>query len=144
MHRKRLNNKMIFKQDEALPHFSKVRTWLNEKFNGRWIGRSGLISWAPRSPDSTPLDFFFLWRYIKTKVYKTMVNDTADLKETIEQGIKTIKMRHWKMFFMVSDKDSKFVLIVNGDTFEQKLLVSNETLKISLSFKNKLFDLVTK
>ena len=40
----------------------------------------------------TPLDFF-LWKYIKTRV-----NDTADLKERIEQGIKT---RHWKMFLMV-------------------------------------------
>ena len=44
------------------------------------------------------LIFFFLWRYIKTKVYKTMVNDTADLNKKIEQGIKT---RYWKMFFMV-------------------------------------------
>ena len=43
----------------APPHFPKeVRTWLNEKFNGRWIGRGGPISWAPHSPDLTPLDFF--------------------------------------------------------------------------------------
>ena len=109
MQRKRLNNKMIFQQDGAPSHFSKVRTWLNEKFNGR---RGGSISWAPRSPDSTLLDFFFLWRYIKTKVYKTMVNDTADLMERIEQGIKT---RHWKMFV----KRLKFCIDVNGDTFEQ-------------------------
>ena len=60
MQRKRLNNKMIFQQDGVPPHFSTVRTWLNEKFNGRWIGRSGSISWALRSPDPTPLDFFFL------------------------------------------------------------------------------------
>ena len=58
MQRKKLNNKMIFQQDGTPPYFSKVRTWLNEKFNGRWIGRGGSISWAPRSPDSTPLDFF--------------------------------------------------------------------------------------
>ena len=36
----------------------------------------GRISWASRSLGSMPLDFFFLWRYIKTKV-----NDAADLKE---------------------------------------------------------------
>ena len=58
MQRKRLNNKMIFQQDSAPPHFSKVRTWLNEKFNGRWIGQDSSISWASHSPDSTPLDFF--------------------------------------------------------------------------------------
>ena len=38
MQRKRLNNKMIFQQDGAPLHFSKVRTWLNVKFNERWIG----------------------------------------------------------------------------------------------------------
>ena len=95
MQRKRLNNKMIFQQDGAPTDFSKeVRAWLNEKFNGRWIGRGGSISWAPCSPDSTPLDFFFYGdNYIKTKVYKAKVNDTADLKEKIEQGIKAIKKR---------------------------------------------------
>ena len=70
MQRKRLNNKMIFRQDSAPPHFSKVRTWLNEKFNGRWIGRGGSISWAPRSPDSTPLDFFFYGDTLKQKYIK--------------------------------------------------------------------------
>ena len=34
MQGKRLNNKMIFQQDGAPSHFPKVRTWLNEKFNG--------------------------------------------------------------------------------------------------------------
>ena len=68
MQRQRLNNKMIFQQDGVPLHFSKkVRAWLNEKFNGRWIGRGGPNSWASRSPDLTPLDFF-LWGYIKTKV----------------------------------------------------------------------------
>ena len=67
MQRKRLNNKMVFQQDGAPPHFSKVRTWLNEKFNGRWIDRGGSISWATRSPDSTPLDFFFYGDTLKQR-----------------------------------------------------------------------------
>ena len=101
MQRQILNNKMIFQQDGAPPHFSKeVRAWLNETFNGRWIGRGGPISWTPRSLDLMPLKFF-LWGYIKTKVYKTRVNDIADLNERIEQEIKAIKKRHWKMFLMV-------------------------------------------
>ena len=49
---------MIFQQDGTSPHFSKeIRTWLNENFNGKWIGRSGPISWTPHSPDLTPFDF---------------------------------------------------------------------------------------
>ena len=71
MQRKRLNNKMIFQQDGAPPHFSKgVRAWLNEKFNGRWIVRGGSISWVPCSPDSTPLDFFFYGDTLKQRYTK--------------------------------------------------------------------------
>ena len=29
-------------------------------YNDRWIGRSGPIAWPPRSPDITPIDFWFL------------------------------------------------------------------------------------
>ena len=68
MQRQRLNNKMIFQQDGAPSHFSKeIRAWLNEEFNGRWIGRGGPISWAPRSLDLTPLDFFFYGDTLKQK-----------------------------------------------------------------------------
>ena len=79
MQRKRLNNKMIFQQDGVLSYFSnEVRTWFNETFNEKWIGSSGLVSYAPRSPGLTPLNFF-LWRYIKTKVDKTKINDIGDI-----------------------------------------------------------------
>ena len=49
------------------------------------------ISGAPCSPDLTPLDALFLWGYIKTKVYKTKVNDITNLKERFEQEIIAIK-----------------------------------------------------
>ena len=118
MQRKKLNNKTIFQQDGAPPHFSEeVRAWLNEKFNGRWIGRGGPISWAPRSPDLTPLDFF-LWGYIKAKVYKTKVNDIADLKERIEQESKAIKNETLENVFDGIVTRFKFCIDVNGDTFE--------------------------
>ena len=60
MQGKRLNKKTISQQDGVPPHSSKeVRTWLNENFNARWVGRSGSISWATCSPGLMPLDFFF-------------------------------------------------------------------------------------
>jgi len=52
---------------------------LNEKFDNRWIERGGAISWALRSPDVTPLDFF-LWGHIKTNIYKANGRDLDDLK----------------------------------------------------------------
>lgn len=66
---KRRATTTYFQQDGAPAHFAKrVRDYLNEKFPLRWIGRMGPIAWPARSPDLTPLDFF-LWGYIKTKVY---------------------------------------------------------------------------
>lgn len=62
-----------------------VRRWLNENFQGKWIGRnSPFVAWPPRSPDLTPLDFF-LWGAIKNKVYKTRPRTLEELKTRIKQ-----------------------------------------------------------
>ena len=102
-----------------MPHFSKgVRTWLNEKFNETCIGRAGSISWAPWSSDLTPLAFF-LGGYIKTKVGKTKVTGSANLKERIEQEIKAIKKAILENVFDDMVKIFKFCIDLNGGTFEQ-------------------------
>ena len=59
-----------------------VQNRLNEKLNGRWIGRRGAIEWPARSPDLTPCDFF-LWGYLKNKVYGQRIRDIHHLKERI-------------------------------------------------------------
>ena len=49
-----------FQQDGAPPHYSKgVREYLDETFPLTWIGQRGPIDWPKRSPDLTPMDFFF-------------------------------------------------------------------------------------
>ena len=83
-----------------------------------WIGRGDSISWAPRSPDLTSLDFF-LSSYIKTKVYKTKVNDISDLKEMIEQEMKVMKKETLENVFDSHVKRLEFCIDTNGDTFEQ-------------------------
>ena len=71
---------IIFQHDGAPPHWGlRVRQFLSETFSDRWIGRDGPISWPPRLPDITPLDFF-LWGYVKDIVYRTNVQDITDLK----------------------------------------------------------------
>lgn len=67
-----------FQQDGAPPHFAAVvREWLNMTLPERWIGRGGPVPWPARSPDLNPLDFF-LWGYLKSKVYE-------DSPETLQQ-----------------------------------------------------------
>lgn len=51
---------MWWQQDGAPAHFDRrVRSHLDMYFQERWIGRNGTIPWPARSPDITPLDFFF-------------------------------------------------------------------------------------
>lgn len=84
------NNEIWFQQDGAPPHFAiAVRQFLDATFPNRWIGRRGPIEWPPRSPDITPLDFF-LWGYLKSKVYVNRPNNIDDLKERIRQEIRLI------------------------------------------------------
>ena len=74
---------IIFHQDGAPAHYSrKVGAFLHEQLSDRWTGRRGPIEWAPRLPDLIPRDFF-LWGYIKLKVYGTRPRDVPTFEERI-------------------------------------------------------------
>lgn len=82
-----LFNRIVFMQDGAPPHFGRnVRSWLDDTFSGRWIGRRGSTEWPPRSPDLTPCDFF-LWGYLKSLVYAKKPATLPELKEAIKTSI---------------------------------------------------------
>lgn len=79
-----------FQQDGAPPHFAViVRKWLNDHFRCNWIGRGGPTAWPARSPDLTPLDFF-LWGYIKSKVYANRPRNIEELKFNIASIARSI------------------------------------------------------
>lgn len=53
---------------------------------GRWMGRgSPNLPWPPYSPDLTPCDFF-LWGWIKERVYRTQPENLDDLQARIQQA----------------------------------------------------------
>lgn len=61
---------LFFQQDGASIHSTRaVQRWLNNEFDGQWIGRYSNNPWPARSPDLTPCDFF-LWGYLKNNVFK--------------------------------------------------------------------------
>uniref|UniRef100_V5I868 Transposable element Tc1 transposase n=1 Tax=Anoplophora glabripennis TaxID=217634 RepID=V5I868_ANOGL len=77
------NERIWFQQDGAPPHFGiDVRRYLDEMFPNRWIGRRGTVEWPPRSPDLTPLDYF-LWGYLKERVYQDRPDNIENLKNKI-------------------------------------------------------------
>lgn len=110
-----------YQQDGAPPHYAaNVRRYLDNTFQGRWIGRRGAIEWPPRSPDLTPLDFF-LWGYIKGIVYKNKPDTVEILKERIRNVIRSIQPN------VVTNVQQEFVdrlwhcRAVNGGHFQQFL-----------------------
>ena len=60
------------------------------RFPDGWIGRGGPIPWPPRSLDLSPLDFFFLWRYIKNTVCAEKISNIQHLQERITSAIETV------------------------------------------------------
>ena len=68
---------------------SYVLRFLDATFPNMWIGRDGPTPWPPRSPDITPLDFF-LWGYVKDKVFSTPVPDITNLKARITDAFATV------------------------------------------------------
>ena len=77
-------NSIVFQHDGAPPHIHQsVKELLENTFtSARIVSRHFPFSWPPRSPDLTPMDFFF-WGYLKNKVYSHTIDNMDELKEAI-------------------------------------------------------------
>lgn len=74
--------RLWFQQDGASIHSTvPVRNFLDTFFRGQWIGRYSNFQWPARSPDITPMDYF-LWGYLKNKVYARRPFQNVDELET--------------------------------------------------------------
>jgi hypothetical protein len=73
----------IFQQNEAPARNAIIaREYFNQTFANKWMSTYGPVQWLARSPDITPLDYF-LWRHLKTVVYKNPSINLDDLKNKI-------------------------------------------------------------
>ncbi|CAF1436544.1 unnamed protein product [Adineta steineri] len=64
-------DELIFAHDAVPPHYAgTARSWINNNFPVKWIGRRGPTSSPPRSLHLTARDFF-VWGWAKDEVYKT-------------------------------------------------------------------------
>ena len=79
-----------FQQDGATSHTSRRSLGiLQDMFPSHVISRRGDIGWPPRSPDLNPCDFF-LWSYVKSKVYERRPSTLEHLKAAITEEIDAI------------------------------------------------------
>ncbi|KDR23995.1 hypothetical protein L798_07934 [Zootermopsis nevadensis] len=76
-----------FQQDGATAHTASSTLAMLAEFLGDRVIFKGL--WPPRSPDLTSPDFF-LWGYLKQKVYANNPRTVAELQTNIERCIATI------------------------------------------------------
>ena len=84
------HNHVWFQQDGATSQTAReTMALLKEHFPVRLISRFVDLSWPPRTPDLTPANFF-LWGFLKSKVYITKPSNLSELKTMICQGISEI------------------------------------------------------
>ena len=81
-------------QDGAPAHrLIEVRDRLNRVFgNNRVIGLGHDVEWPPRSPDLTPCDFF-LWGYLKDKVFSTSPQNIDVLRQRIVDTFNALRQQ---------------------------------------------------
>ncbi len=66
------------------------------KFGQKFLAKG---TWPALSPDLNPCDYF-LWVYLKDRVYKPMPKTLDDLKVNIEREIRNIKQDVLKSSFL--------------------------------------------
>lgn len=108
-----------FQQDGAPAHNSRLaRNFLNARYGNTWIGTYGEVQWPARSPDLTPLDFF-LWGYLKNRVYESRYATVDDLKNSVRQILNTIPRIVLRNATRGVLRRSRLCLRENGVHFEQ-------------------------
>jgi hypothetical protein len=79
-------------QDGATAHTARPSMdVLRREFPNRLISRFGDVNWPSRSPDLSPPDFF-LWGYLKNRVYRNSPTSLQDLKNKITSEIQDINV----------------------------------------------------
>ncbi|GFW48981.1 DUF4817 domain-containing protein [Trichonephila clavipes] len=82
---------VTFMQDGATSHTANpVKAFLIQTFGeDRIVSRHCRYPWPPRSPDLTPADFW-LWGYLKSRVYLSGPSSLSKLKDAIHREVSSI------------------------------------------------------
>lgn len=97
--RRRKLSRTWFQQDGATCHAAaETIEILRKMFGSRLISRNTEIIWPSRSPDLSACDFF-LWGYLKSKVYESKPRDLEELKNEIRRHVAAIPKPMLKRVF---------------------------------------------
>uniref|UniRef100_A0A2R5L931 Putative transposable element n=1 Tax=Ornithodoros turicata TaxID=34597 RepID=A0A2R5L931_9ACAR len=96
---------------------SRVRVYLDHAFPNQWVGRFGPVPWPARSPDLTPLDFF-LWEYVKDRMYVEDTTTPDALKAKITQVCHGIPEDMLRRETENTIRRCRFCVMTHGELFE--------------------------
>ncbi|CAD5214233.1 unnamed protein product [Bursaphelenchus okinawaensis] len=122
---------LVYMHDGAHPHHSLVvREFLNTHLPGRWMGRDSRgapppFVWPANSPDLTPMDFF-LWGYVKAKVYSVQVASLRELKQKIRDVVAEISVEMCRAALRNYPKRLRRCLDVGGQSVERSYPATND------------------
>ena len=89
-------NNPLFQQDGVTAYTTRqTMNILREMFPGRIISRFGDIAWPARSPDLTAPDFF-LWGYLKGKVYRHHPRTLQNPKTQFEMKLEILDLIYYE------------------------------------------------
>ena len=112
----------IWQQDGAKPHQAvMVMNWLDTIFKERMLAIKCIRgdTWAPYSPDCNPCDFF-LWGYLKEKVYHPLPVTLEALKRKITREFTRIPELMVKKAVLNMKKRGRLMAECEGRQFEGK------------------------
>ena len=107
-----------FQQDGATSHTSHASIAEIQSFFGDSVISKGL--WPPRSPDLTPSDYF-LWGYLKGRVYRNKPRTVDALKANITKEIETVTADVLARTFQNMVRGVQSCLDANGGHFQDIL-----------------------
>lgn len=112
---------VMWVQHDGCPshYYREAQEVLNREYNGRWIGRGGPIDWPARSPDLT--SDFFLWGYLKDKVYQQAPTTREDMTDRIRNACSQIPAHELLSCVQSFEHRIAKCIEVEGQHFEQFL-----------------------
>lgn len=110
-----------FQQDGATAHTSNVAMeWLRNRFPEKLISHRSSFPWPPRSPDLSPLDFF-LWGFVKEKVFRAQPSSIQELKTLVQRIINEVDCTTLERTIQSFTRRVEACIGEEGDHFQNKL-----------------------
>ena len=103
--------------ENSTPHTANlVQDWCERKFGANFINKQ---QWPPRPPDLNPCAYF-IWGYLKSKVYKPLPKTLDDLKANIRREVEKINTSTLESTFLNFFERCQLVVEKNAGQFENK------------------------